>query len=93
MLDPTDPVLAEPPYHEILTERLKLRTLRVEDAGRLMPLLGSKEVMQWTVHHPKHSNTILPLRLSPKQALNKPSRLNPQSQTCPKPNAGSETAL
>lgn len=50
MSETDNPALREPAYHEIFTERLKLRTLRVADAERLMPILTSKEVMQWTVH-------------------------------------------
>ena len=47
--------LVEPPYYELLTERLKLRTLRVSDAEAIMPILTSKEVMQWTVRRPRIS--------------------------------------
>lgn len=49
MTDAHNPAIVEPPYHEIFTERLKLRTLRVSDAAALMPIITSKEVMQWTV--------------------------------------------
>lgn len=49
MSETDNPAIEVPPYHEIYTPRLKLRTLRVSDAERLMPILSSKEVMQWTV--------------------------------------------
>lgn len=55
-----NPALLEPSHQEILTERLKLRTLRVSDAERLMPILASKAVMQWTVHLPSHSQIVKP---------------------------------
>lgn len=44
-----NPAVTEPPDHSIYTDRLLLRTLRVSDAQRLMPILTSKHVMQWTV--------------------------------------------
>ena len=41
----------EPEYHEILTPRLRLRTIRVSDAeiDALMPLITRQDVMYWTV--------------------------------------------
>lgn len=49
MADESNGTLEEPPFHEILTERLRLRTLRVADAGRMLPILSLDEVMKWTV--------------------------------------------
>lgn len=50
MTDSSEAVIPEePPFHEILTERLRLRTVRVSDAESLMPLLTRMDVMRWTV--------------------------------------------
>lgn len=59
MSDTDNSDLMEPPYHELLTDRLKLRTLRVSDAEAMMPILTSKEVMQWTVRRPRISFLIV----------------------------------
>ena len=53
-----DALLAEPPAVEILTPRLRLRTLRVSDAERMMPILTSEAVMRWTVRHEHRASTI-----------------------------------
>jgi RimJ/RimL family protein N-acetyltransferase len=47
-----EPSLVEPPYREILTERLRLRTLRVSDAEAIFDLVSRKVVMQWTSQGP-----------------------------------------
>jgi len=39
--------LCVPPYHEILTPRLRLRTVYVSDAEALLPMLQQTEVMRW----------------------------------------------
>ena len=49
MASPGSDVLEEPAFHVILTDRLRLRTLRVTDAEAMMPILSRKEVMDWTV--------------------------------------------
>ena len=49
MLPSTDN-LKEPENLVILTNRLRLRTLRVADAEALMPMLAKEEVMRWTVN-------------------------------------------
>jgi RimJ/RimL family protein N-acetyltransferase len=41
--------LEEPPLREILTDRLRLRTLRPSDAPNLLHILSREEVMRWTV--------------------------------------------
>lgn len=40
--------LAQPPYKEILTPRLVLRTLSLDDAEASLPILSSPQVMHWT---------------------------------------------
>ena len=49
MTDVDYAALEEPEFHVILTDRLRLRTLRVSDAEAMMPILSRKEVMIWTV--------------------------------------------
>lgn len=39
----------EPEFYEILTKRLRLRTVRVADTELIMPLITRPEVMYWTV--------------------------------------------
>ena len=41
--------LVEPEYHVILTDRLRLRTLRPSDAEAMLPILAREDVMKWTV--------------------------------------------
>lgn len=47
-MDAETTALEEPEYHEILTERLRLRTLRINDAEAMMPILTKDAVMRWT---------------------------------------------
>lgn len=49
MTDSNNIVLEEPEFKEILTPRLRLRTVRVSDAEALMPLITRQDVMKWTV--------------------------------------------
>ena len=49
MTDAESIALDEPEDHVILTDRLRLRTLRVADAQAMMPILTREEVMRWTV--------------------------------------------
>ena len=49
MEDAGDMSLQEPEFCEILTERLRLRTVRMADAEPLMPLISREDVMRWTV--------------------------------------------
>ncbi|KAK5168852.1 uncharacterized protein LTR77_006161 [Saxophila tyrrhenica] len=49
-MDPSTDTLQEPDFHEILTKRLRLRTLRVTDAEALLPLISLESVMRWTSH-------------------------------------------
>lgn len=39
--------LSVPPYYEILTPRLRLRTLYVSDAEALLPMFQQAETMVW----------------------------------------------
>ena len=49
MTDVDNVMLEEPEFHVILTDRLRLRTLRVADAELMMPILSREEIMTWTV--------------------------------------------
>ncbi|KAI7543105.1 hypothetical protein KC331_g7585 [Hortaea werneckii] len=46
-MDDGSDTLCVPPYHEILTPRLRLRTVYVSDAEALLPMLQQTEVMRW----------------------------------------------
>ncbi|KAI7557633.1 hypothetical protein KC319_g10146 [Hortaea werneckii] len=46
-MDDGSGTLCVPPYHEILTPRLRLRTVYVSDAEALLPMLQQTEVMRW----------------------------------------------
>ena len=49
MADETSGTLQEPEFCEILTDRLRLRTLQMKDVEKLMPILTCNDVMKWTV--------------------------------------------
>ncbi|RMX74686.1 hypothetical protein D0869_12348 [Hortaea werneckii] len=46
-MDDGSDTLCVPPYHEILTPRLRLRTVYVSDAEALLPMLQQTIVMRW----------------------------------------------
>ncbi|KAK3670619.1 hypothetical protein LTR78_009454 [Recurvomyces mirabilis] len=48
MAESTTSTLIQPPYRELLTERLYLRTFRPSDAKAILPILSDRNVMQWT---------------------------------------------
>ncbi|KAF2772527.1 acyl-CoA N-acyltransferase [Teratosphaeria nubilosa] len=50
-----DGFLPDPPHHEILTPRLRLRTARVTDAPSILPVISQHEVMRWASMPPVNS--------------------------------------
>lgn len=45
-------ILQQPPFVQIETKRLRLRTLQVSDAENVLPIVSKEEIMRWTSQGP-----------------------------------------